>query len=81
MRRKTALAKFLLIFKRTYSVDRNYSTAMGTFSNAYEAEVFPENIQVDNGVLPKPYSQIPGPKELPFIGNAWRFAPIIGKYI
>lgn len=27
----------------------------------------------------KPYSSIPGPKELPIIGNSWRFAPIIGK--
>jgi hypothetical protein len=27
----------------------------------------------------KPYSEIPGPKELPVLGNAWRFAPIIGK--
>lgn len=27
----------------------------------------------------KPYSQIPGPKELPLIGNSWRFAPIIGE--
>lgn len=27
----------------------------------------------------KPYSSIPGPKELPLIGNSWRFAPIIGK--
>ncbi|CAH1117306.1 unnamed protein product [Phaedon cochleariae] len=32
------------------------------------------------GVIPKEYSDIPGPKELPFIGNAWRFAPIIGQY-
>lgn len=27
----------------------------------------------------KPYMQIPGPKELPIIGNSWRFAPIIGE--
>ncbi|PSN30316.1 hypothetical protein C0J52_27966, partial [Blattella germanica] len=25
----------------------------------------------------KPYSEVPGPKELPFIGNAWRFLPFI----
>jgi hypothetical protein len=29
----------------------------------------------------KPYSQVPGPKGLPFIGNSWRFAPLIGKLI
>ncbi|KAK9877540.1 hypothetical protein WA026_018647 [Henosepilachna vigintioctopunctata] len=28
----------------------------------------------------KPYDAIPGPKQLPLIGNAWRFAPLIGQY-
>ncbi|CAO1299220.1 unnamed protein product [Diamesa tonsa] len=28
----------------------------------------------------KPYTEIPGPKELPIIGNSWRFAPIIGQH-
>jgi cytochrome P450 family 49 subfamily A len=27
----------------------------------------------------KPYSAVPGPRELPLIGNAWRFLPYIGK--
>lgn len=27
----------------------------------------------------KPYSEIPGPKKYPFVGNSWRFAPFIGK--
>lgn len=27
----------------------------------------------------RPYNEIPGPKGLPFIGNSWRFAPLIGK--
>lgn len=26
----------------------------------------------------RPYSEIPGPKQLPIIGNSWRFAPFIG---
>jgi hypothetical protein len=29
----------------------------------------------------KDYSEVPGPRELPFIGNAWRFLPYIGKFI
>ncbi|KAF4531647.1 hypothetical protein B566_EDAN006578, partial [Ephemera danica] len=29
---------------------------------------------------PQPYSEIPGPKPLPFIGNGWRFLPVIGPY-
>ncbi|EEB11516.1 cytochrome P450, putative [Pediculus humanus corporis] len=28
----------------------------------------------------KPYSEVPGPKGLPFIGNSWRFLPLIGHY-
>jgi hypothetical protein len=27
----------------------------------------------------KPYGAVPGPTELPLIGNAWRFLPYIGK--
>ena len=27
----------------------------------------------------KPYSEIPGPKPLPFVGNTWRFIPFIGE--
>lgn len=27
----------------------------------------------------KPFSEVPGPKEFPIIGNSWRFAPIIGE--
>lgn len=53
---------------------------MGALPDVYEEEMFAENTETDYGVVPKPYSAIPGPKELPFIGNAWRFAPIIGKY-
>jgi hypothetical protein len=29
----------------------------------------------------KPFHEIPGPKELPGIGNSWRFAPVIGELI
>ncbi|XP_045479873.1 probable cytochrome P450 301a1, mitochondrial [Harmonia axyridis] len=28
----------------------------------------------------KPYSEIPGPKPLPFLGNTWRLLPVIGQY-
>lgn len=33
--------------------------------------------EIENGV--KAYSEIPGPKQLPIVGNSWRFAPFIGK--
>lgn len=39
---------------------------------------FSEEI-VENDCV-KPYSEVPGPREYPFIGNSWRFAPFIGKF-
>lgn len=39
-----------------------------------------ESIRVDdkvNGI--KPFTSIPGPKGVPFIGNIWRYFPILGK--
>jgi hypothetical protein len=29
---------------------------------------------------PRPYSELPGPKPLPLLGNMWRLFPVIGKY-
>lgn len=59
--------------KRSYSTEgRPYSTAM---------ELMPELFHQEEERVEdvKPYTAIPGPKELPLIGNAWRFAPLIGK--
>lgn len=39
------------------------------------SEDFEENDSV------RPYSEIPGPKEYPIVGNSWRFAPFIGKFL
>lgn len=46
----------------------------------YEEEIFAERADVNVESTIKPYSEIPGPKELPIIGNAWRFAPVIGNF-
>jgi len=27
----------------------------------------------------KPFTQVPGPKGMPIIGNSWRFLPIVGE--
>lgn len=60
------------------SKERPFSTAIGISEEFYNDNVFEYKIEkVD--VIPKEYSEIPGPKELPIIGNAWRFAPLIGK--
>lgn len=67
-------------FIRKYSSnDRPFSTAVG-ITDEYYNDVYEYKIE-KVGVLPKEYSEIPGPKELPFIGNAWRFAPFIGELI
>ena len=58
---------------KKYSTERSYSTTVNILPHVLE--------QSDEGVGVKPYSAIPGPKELPLVGNAWRFAPVIGKII
>ncbi|XP_025833179.1 probable cytochrome P450 49a1 [Agrilus planipennis] len=34
----------------------------------------------DNWDNAKPFSEIPGPKPLPLLGNMWRFIPVIGDF-
>lgn len=35
---------------------------------------------VEETLSVKPYSQIPGPKPIPILGNTWRLLPVIGQY-
>lgn len=28
----------------------------------------------------KPFSAVPGPRQLPLVGNAWRFLPLVGQF-
>ncbi|KAG8221875.1 hypothetical protein J437_LFUL003251 [Ladona fulva] len=28
----------------------------------------------------RPYSEVPGPKPIPILGNSWRFIPFVGSY-
>jgi len=43
-------------------------------------EVFTSVLQGDRD-LAKEYSELPGPKSLPLLGNNWRFLSYIGKCI
>lgn len=55
-------------------------TAFSSAINILPNEVSSTEILSDNDFArARPYTEIPGPKELPLIGNSWRFAPIIGK--
>ncbi|KAF5295462.1 hypothetical protein FQR65_LT10450 [Abscondita terminalis] len=61
--------------KRLYSTERLLSTAVfPSILEEYSEET------VHHNATPKEYAEIPGPKQLPIIGNTWRFAPIIGQY-
>lgn len=73
----------LKVFQRSYSTDRNYSTSLGLVHELYDFDrPAPTKTDLEDTVsVSKPYASIPGPKALPLIGNAWRFAPIIGKYL
>lgn len=64
-----------------------FSSAINILPNeAAAGAVSPKNpikndTDLSNNNPTKPYSQVPGPKGLPFIGNSWRFAPIIGNIV
>ncbi|XP_022909132.2 probable cytochrome P450 49a1 isoform X1 [Onthophagus taurus] len=76
---KGKLTKFLVDYaiNRSYLKSGNsYSTALGVLDENFGD--LPRKITEENNV--KPYESIPGPKKLPFIGNGWRFAPVIGQY-
>lgn len=57
-----------------------FSSAINIFPNDVPT---PEIATTENETTKRsnirPYTDIPGPKGLPIIGNSWRFAPIIGK--
>lgn len=40
----------------------------------------PSLAETEEWSLAKPYSEVPGPRPLPLIGNTWRLLPIIGQY-
>lgn len=63
-----------------------FSSAINIFPNevANSKATASENINESDSVVKhstqiRPYSEVPGPKGLPLLGNSWRFAPLIGK--
>lgn len=70
------------------TIDRSYSTALGLAEQTNlldddDAETI-ERRDADDAITAsaatRSYAEIPGPQQLPLIGNAWRFAPLIGTY-
>ncbi|CRL06719.1 CLUMA_CG019477, isoform A [Clunio marinus] len=75
MSRRTLLQLFL---KRT-SFSSTLSILPEAIGADYECIHAKQSISAKEQYA-KPYADIPGPRELPIIGNAWRFAPIIGQH-
>lgn len=68
IKKKTMKGSMKLFFKNPGKIKINYSTIIREFD---------EQIVLNT----RPYSEIPGPKAipfLPFLGNTWRFIPYIG---
>ncbi|XP_062544598.1 probable cytochrome P450 49a1 [Armigeres subalbatus] len=57
-----------------------FSSAINVLPNEAAAATIDPPPVADFRGHAKPYSEVPGPKELPLIGNSWRFAPLIGQY-
>lgn len=55
-----------------------FSSAINVLPNEAAATTIDPPVADFRGHV-KPYSEVPGPKELPLIGNSWRFAPLIGE--
>jgi len=63
--------------RRLYSLGPNGAgAAVVDASAAVDAAQCPFDVNAA-----KPYSEVPGPKPLPFIGNTWRLLPVIGKQL
>ncbi|XP_069679419.1 probable cytochrome P450 301a1, mitochondrial [Periplaneta americana] len=52
--------------------ERRYDSTMATLQQ--------EEVEETEWERARPYSEVPGPKPLPFVGNTWRFVPFIGNY-
>lgn len=50
-------------------------------SGAIAAQPHPADAPAhEESLIAKPYTDIPGPKPLPILGNTWRLFPVIGQY-
>lgn len=61
-------------YRSTATILTGATTASKHENSSYRGS---DNINTYVGEL-RGYDQIPGPKAIPFLGNSWRFLPIIG---
>ncbi|XP_055935438.1 cytochrome P450 302a1, mitochondrial-like [Argiope bruennichi] len=65
-----AMSFFLKVVERFVNICRSFWSAImiGTGGNEVQTDVV------------KSFEEMPGPKPLPFIGNLWRYFPVVGSY-
>lgn len=69
-----------LIKRTTFSTAINVlPSELSAAEKILSSHVFHPNNTHRSHSSPKPYSDVPGPRGLPIIGNSWRFAPFIGE--
>ncbi|XP_061717347.1 probable cytochrome P450 301a1, mitochondrial [Cydia pomonella] len=58
-----------------------YATTGCPFSKRQRSQIAP-TAEVSEEIFTnaKPYSEVPGPKPIPILGNTWRMVPVIGQY-
>ena len=67
-----------LIAKSQQQVFRNVSAGV---LKRYNSTAAVTQVRPEQWECAKPFEDIPGPKPLPIIGNAWRFIPYLGNVI
>ncbi|VVD02180.1 unnamed protein product [Leptidea sinapis] len=67
---------------RPFSAPLSRAAATGCpFSRRQRSQVAPSAALTDEAFTnAKPYSEVPGPKPIPILGNTWRMVPVIGQF-
>lgn len=68
----------VIITNKLYSQVISVLPSVNQIKHSQAEEGNETNIDVSNWVNAIPYSDVPGPKPIPVLGNSWRFIPYIG---
>jgi hypothetical protein len=81
-RLSTAVANFSTVKDTMHATSRVVARHGAQNSRKFRPMLRTFTVESKNEISsPRPYSELPGPKPLPLLGNMWRFFPVIGKYI
>lgn len=79
----TAMGRSLRSFAAYAPIARNvrHASTGCPFSKRDQSQVAPTaEISEEIFANAKPYSEVPGPKPIPILGNTWRMVPVIGQF-